>query len=95
MSVTDRRNPIFYYEIKGLGGICLNPEGLEMTEGAEYEDAAKELFEAVSRYVGILRGKLYRVLTEKEYQEEYGDEALTCSTQVCSIRPEGKHASSN
>lgn len=74
MSEADRRNPVFYYEIKGLGGICLNPEGLEMTEGAEYEDAAKELFEAVSKSVGILQGKLYRVLTEKEYQEKYGDE---------------------
>ena len=90
MSETDRRNPIFYYEIKGLGGMCLNPEGLEMTEGAGYEEAAKELFDALSKSVRILRGKTYRVLTEKEYQEEYGDEPLTCSTRVCGIRAEGK-----
>ena len=74
MSETSGRNPVFYYEIKGLGGICLNPEGLEMTEGAEYEDAAKELFDAVSKSVRILRGKTYRVLNEKEFQEKYGDE---------------------
>lgn len=79
MSNFDRENPVFFYAVEGLGGVCLNPNGLELDEGSAYEEGAKELFDYVAaNNMKLFQGRSYRVLTKEKFLEEYGEEEDCC-----------------
>ena len=70
----DRSNPVFYYDVDGIGGVKLKADGLELNDDASHDEAARELFEHMAEKVKLLHGKTYVILDAKEFYERFGDD---------------------